>query len=566
MNKSTLILWIIIICGSIFHGVFLSLNEVLKVADSFAYLQMSSYIRDLSQAGLGNWWFGFVYSLPLALSTFFIGQELIAAQITNLILFGITAILLWKISRKTLSIWFSYFVIILLYLSPTLLHFNIHVLSENTYIPLFLAVFLMVSNFIEASKNIPSLSLRLREQQKYVIIIACFIWLMYLTRAEAFIYLSSIGLVSFVLLYQKVITFWNFMRLGSIFFITFFLFISPYLFHLHSLTWEWGLTNKWASNLRQAELRGIDHMDDIGFEQAVGELTSDKTQLIAGFAGGMEYVRPQIEWSLSDFISRDPKAFLSRVIRNQQKLFTKNLPEIYLGKSPQLYYSDDVRFSNIFFLIFCSFPIIILLFWIYNLYREQKIFLWVSTAFFLPALIFFTLFFTLNRYFLIFLPLLLMSFVYGLYSLRWSLNNIMWSALVSYFLIGNIVSIFLLSISVYYNTESPKDEYYELKKEAGIWLSKNEDTNLKIMERFPIVTYYSGTKTRYITPYTSNITDIQKYAQYNNLDILVVDTMDFQTYRPGLLKYLENTPDGFSLLRTFENEKWQKVILYELKK
>lgn len=75
------------------------------------------------------------------------------------------------------------------------------------------------------------------------------------------------------------------------------------------------------------------------------------------------------------------------------------------------------------------------------------------------------------------------------------------------------------------------------------------------MERFPIVTYYSGSKYRYITPYTDSIQDISEYAQYNNLDILVVDSMDFKTYRPKLEKYLEKTPKGFSKLKEFTNEK-----------
>ena len=58
------------------------------------------------------------------------------------------------------------------------------------------------------------------------------------------------------------------------------------------------MTNKGASNYRQAELRGTEKMDDAGFEQAVGELTADKHHLIAGFAGGMKYDTPRIEGSL----------------------------------------------------------------------------------------------------------------------------------------------------------------------------------------------------------------------------------------------------------------------------
>jgi hypothetical protein len=82
------------------------------------------------------------------------------------------------------------------------------------------------------------------------------------------------------------------------------------------------------------------------------------------------------------------------------------------------------------------------------------------------------------------------------------------------------------------------------------------------MERFPIVTYYSDSKTRYITPYTDNIADIYEYGIYNDIDILVVDTMDFKTYRRKLLQYLEETPENFTKLQEFQNENSQKVILY----
>jgi hypothetical protein len=383
---------------------------------------------------------------------------------------------------------------------------------------------------------------------------------MYLTRAEAFIYISSIWIIATWLLLQKKLSSKKFLWLWSVFFIVFFVFISPYLFHLHSMTGEWGLTNKWASNLRQAELRGQERMDDAGFERAVAELTEDKHHLIAGFAGGMPYDTPSIEWSLSTFISKDPSAFIHRILINQKKLFTKNLPEIFLGKSPSLYFSDDTRFSHIFFLLWCIIPLGILIFWIYKILRQQKIFSSITLSFFLPALIFFTLFFTLNRYFLIFLPLLLIAFIYWVSHLH--------SKYFQAFFIWNFISILLLSTLVYYNIESPKDEYYTLKKEAWKWLAKNntKQQNLKIMERFPIVTYYSDSKTRYITPYTDTIDDIYDYGIYNDIDILVGDTMDFTSYRPELVKYLERIPDNFIKLKEFQNKEWQKVILYELKK
>lgn len=596
-NKSPLLfLFIICIVGSIYHAAFLHLNDILKVADSFAYLQMSHYIGEFSQKWLGNGWFGFVYSLPITLVNSFIWNDFLSAKIVNLILFCISAILLFHISKKVLSERYSLLVVILFFLSPTLLHFNIHVLSENIYIPLFLGLFLLVYDFIfHFSTPSPFRGLPLKEG-KNVACIACLIGLMYLTRAEAFIYIGSIGLLALWLLVKQKLSFRSFFWLGAIFFISFFIFIFPYLIHLHSMTGQWGLTNKWASNLRQAELRWVEKMDDAGFEKAVAELTPDNTQLIAGFAGGMEYVKPKIEGSLKSFIQKDPNWFIERIWKNQLKLFTRNIPEIFLWKAPKLYFSEDKRFSHIPFLVFSIFPLLILVFWSIQLFRREKVFSSISMSFFLPALIFFTLFFTLNRYFLIFLPLMLVAFVYGIHQL-WSIfsqKKILHNA--RYILAANYILVLLLSTLVYYNIESPKDEYYTLKKQAGEWLSYNamkegsfwnegatawiriSDSlsfasewkklssksieNLKIMERFPIVTYYSGSKYRYITPYTDNIQDISEYAQYNNLDILVVDSMDFKTYRPKLEKYLEKTPKGFSKLKEFTNEKWQKVILY----
>ena len=86
------------------------------------------------------------------------------------------------------------------------------------------------------------------------------------------------------------------------------------------------------------------------------------------------------------------------------------------------------------------------------------------------------------------------------------------------------------------------------------------------MERFPIVTYYSGSKTRWITPYEENISDIIRYAQYNEIEYLVVDTLDFLTYRPFLSSLLTETPEGMIFLKEFTNTQNQKVILYQIQR
>lgn len=304
-------------------------------------------------------------------------------------------------------------------------------------------------------------------------------------------------------------------------------------------------------------------MDDSGFEKAVAELTPDKHHLIAGFAGGMKYDTPQIEENLLSYIQENPKDFQYRIKENYKKLFTKNIPEIFLGKAPELYFSDDMRFKgNILFLVFSLFPLLVLVYGSVKLYFHHKHMFIIFGNFFVIALLFFTIFFTLNRYFLIFLPLMFLVFTYGLREI--SLKH----KFISTLCILQIAAIYLLSNSIYINTEKYKDKYYNLKQQAGIWLLENNisHTQTNILERFPIVTYYSGTKNRWITPYTDNIEDIQEYAAYNDIDFLVVDTMDFLTYRPELKKYLEITPPNMTLLKEFSNEENQKVILYQFKK
>jgi len=554
------VLTVIITLWSLYHAAFLHLNEVLKVADSFAYIQMSKSIWELSQLGLGSGWFGFLYSLPIALFQVFWDNLFLIAKLVNILLFAISSILLWHIAKKVLNDSYAYLVLIIFYLSPTLLHFNIHVLSENIYIPLFLWLFLWTINFAAKIKQWTDC----KSLVVSTIFISIMIGLMYLTRAEAFIYILSIWIIACTLLIQKHLNVWNFLKLWSVFFASFFIFIFPYLYHLHTLTWEWWLTNKWASNLRQAQMRWVDKMDDSWFEKAVGALTEDKSQLIAWFAGWMAYIKPQIEWNLAEYISHDPGLFLKRITINQRKLFSRNIPEIFLWKSPNLYLSQDTRFSHIFFLIFATFPLIILLFWIYRLYKNERDFFFISLSFFIPACIFFTLFFTLNRYFLVFLPLMIIAFSYWVQEIR---IQSYWP-IIRGILIINIVWVLLLSTSVYYNTEKAKDEYYSIKKTAGEWIKNNINSHseLKIMERFPIVTYYSGSQQRFITPYTNQIQDIYEYGNINSIDILVADSLDFLTYRPDLSEILYQTPDNFNILKEFTNQRGQKVILYQLKK
>lgn len=575
MNK--IFLYLTFIVGTLIHIYFLQLNEILKVADSFAYLQMSNYFNELSIQGFGTGWFGFLYSLPIAWINFFLNNNFLSAQILNIILFNFSGFLLYKIAKPYLSQKYLIVLIALFFLSPILLHFNIAILSENIYLPLFLLLVLGLQNFIEEPK--------VSDWIAFGFLIA----LMYFTRWEAFIYLWAIWLVSLFLLFRKKINFSKFISFNIIVILFFWIFVFPYIYYLHSFTWEWGLSNKWSSNLRQAILRWKEKMDDEGFEKAVAELTPDKKHLIAGFAGGLKYDKPTTWITLKNYILEDKSRFLNNWLENQKKLYSKNLVNIIDWNANLLYFNENSNlfYKNKIFFVLLLLPIILLIIWLINLYRDKKRdILIILFSFFFISSIFFTLFFVLDRYFIIFIPLLLIIILYWIktideiYTFSWtgfikkSINSdsISGHKILKIFLILNFMWIYLLGLLSYYNSYKLEDTMYEIKKIAGEYLKENKSKqNINILERFPIVTYYSWTNHRFITPYTDNLSDLLTYAKFNKIDYLIVDNLDFEKYRPDL-KFLLNIEKEFNWLekvKVFEKKfNWekQKVIIYKIKK
>jgi hypothetical protein len=134
------------------------------------------------------------------------------------------------------------------------------------------------------------------------------------------------------------------------------------------------------------------------------------------------------------------------------------------------------------------------------------------------------------------------------------------------------IGLFALWLLTYFHNHSWDDERYSIKQEAWLWLEKQtQKKNLKILERFPIVTYYSGTWKRFITPYTDSLKDLLTYAEYNDIDYLIVDTLDFAKYRPDLLFLLDESRNIPRLTRVKVFTKkylWtlQKVIIYKVRK
>ncbi|MDC0506282.1 hypothetical protein OAN96_01670, partial [Candidatus Gracilibacteria bacterium] len=460
---------------------------------------------------------------------------------------------------------------------------NIHILSENIYIPLFLWLCITIHKWGDT------------QSMGSAIMMSFLMALLYLTRGEAFIYLAALYLIFVIAAIRGDISFAGIFRYSIVVTLFFVIFISPYVYLLYTKTGEIGLTNKGASNLRQAELRGIERLDDSGFEQAVAELTDDKQHLIAGFAGGMDYDTPSIDLNLTDYIVDNKDAVLTRFISNQKKLYKTIIPKMLFGSQLKLYYDRYIDYDpSKLFLGFILFPTFFMLFGLYRLVfssmsmvTDDRSFLRYYVALFVVASGFFTLFFVLERYFIIFLPIAMVLMCYGVQYLLGSNSKTM-RKILYFFTLVFLVFHSVLGLYGYYYTHVGDDEVYKLKRTAGIWMNTKlecenhvcseiitkdrekytmyiNDTNYKIMERFPIMTYYSGTKNRYITPYTSQLSDIVTYAKYNEIDFLVVDTMDFRKYRPDLAFLLDETKfhNGLNAFKVWKSGD-DKVILYKI--
>jgi hypothetical protein len=494
--------------------------------------------------------------MVIVLGKIFIENELFAAKTINVLLMMWGAYLLFQIGKRYLNGYYNATLLVLYGLSSSLLYYKINILSENLYIPLFLLLVLLLHKFLEKQRSFNALLIGLT--------IGC----MYLTRGEAFIYLGSITVLFFLLSTIRYFTFWEWLRSLFLTFLWFFIIATPYIFHLHSITGERWLSNKGASNIRQAMMRGIEHMDDDGFEKAVWELDETKTKLISGFVGGLKYEKPSWEYSLKKYITSDVGWFLNNFEQNQKKLYTQTIPNMIIWDIWKFSRDINYPFAQTFPFLFILFlPLFFIIYGLGKMLTKREINLIVTVLpLFLTASLFFTLFFVLERYFIIFLPLALIVMLYGAQNLFWTEGKI---HLVK-FVIFSILLIWIQWIWFWYNHHLKVNTEFHIKKITGEWIQKNKERifpwkeNLKIMERWPVVTYYSWEKERWLTPYTDSVNDLITYAKANQIDILVVDTLDFLKYRPWLNSLL--LPDWkyrwLEKITSFKNEQ-HKVILYK---
>gem|GEM_PF-868967 len=162
--------------------------------------------------------------MPIALLEIFIKNEMLSAMIVNFLAFNLLIVLCYHLGKKYLSFPALIVFLGLLFLSPILLHYNINVLSENIYIPLFVWIVLYFVNYERRITYGGSIVLG--------ILFAFF----YFIRGEAFIYLVSAFFIFLYLYDAKKYFFWETMGYFATVLAAFFIIIFPYLTYLHTIT------------------------------------------------------------------------------------------------------------------------------------------------------------------------------------------------------------------------------------------------------------------------------------------------------------------------------------------
>lgn len=552
----TIIVALGIMAWAVFHMSAFHLSAILTIPDSFSYLQMASYLHDGKLEWFWTGWFWPLYSMFITLFSFVFSDGMLAAKILNVIFMTFGGYLLFLIGKRYLNGHYCVALLLMYALSSSLLYYKVNVLSENLYIPLFLLLVLLLHLFLENEKLLN------------IFFTWLVIGLMYLTRSEAFIYLGSIVLFLVFLTATKVLTLKEMVKWWGLLVLWFWIIASPYIFYLHTITWEWWLTNKWASNIRQAMMRGVDHMDDDGFEKAVWELDDTKTKLVSGFVGWLKYEKPVWDYSIKDYVIKNSHLFFTTFEQNQKKLYTETLPHMVIGDAIKFRQESSYFFVKGFpFLFLLYIPFAFILIWLWQMFSKEETHLIITIfpLFFIAAL-FFTFFFVLERYFIIFLPFIFIVMLYWAQNLFQVEDN----PQLTKFIILTTLLVGVQWIGFWYDAHQDPTANYQVKEVAWEWLAQNKSTLfpwkevVRIMERWPVVTYYSWEKERWLTPYTDQVSDVVTYAKANQIDVLVVDTLDFLQYRPQLKILLSSLKTQWlEKIIAFNDKQGNKVILYK---
>ncbi len=382
-------------------------------------------------------------------------------------------------------------------LEPSMLFYSYSVLSESTYLFIFLSA--LILSFILIKKQFFLLAVGVG-----------LIWgIAFLTRQEGAILL---GILMFVLLGNMVLKKTPILRGATLIFflsVGFFSVAFPYIRFIHQTTGEWALSDKSLLHIRSG-IESVSSNDPMQVEKFIFGLTADKESV------------------LSQKILTDPavKEKYKPKFYELAKMFAVNAAiclKIGLPKwLPPLLY------------LFLGIGLFLTL-------KEKtlrKKWLWLLPI--LPCYFVFPFIYYQNRFLFTLIPFCLILAAYGITLFSTQIFKKEWGVWILFFF---IVASFVPETAT---AALKRKGSGELAKQVGFWLQENFPKGGRFMARYPQIPFYGGGDP-IAFPYAP-LEDILIYARAQKVDALILQKSVVMHFRPWLLPLFEN-PDSAQELK-----------------
>lgn len=410
---------------------------------------------------------------------------------------------------------------------PNLCQFSSAVLSESTFMFLFLLG--LIISWVAVSNN-----------KSFFYILAGLTWgIAYLTRPEGVGYFLFLALIILIkLLKEKRLIWIGYLCLV----ITGFLIISaPYLFYLKKETGRWSFEKKSALNLALGENVGKKEDWGIAFEKCYFGLSKDATKL------GYEII-PKQHKGIVAYILSNPRELIRRYIINLHLINKYVIPGLF-------------------------YPIILILFGaglsLGDIEKTKK----ASVLFlgFVPYLTF-PFFIVAPRYFVPFVPIMLIWVARGIVEVSRWVSSLEKSAVIKKslltkrqaFIEGFLVVFILASFIPFTFRPFLRNEVGpSIYKEIGVWINSNLLGDSVLICRKPWIPFYAE-KEQVPLPFAS-FDEILKFARYRDADYLIADENVIGDRSELRLLFDEDyISKDLKIIYKFKNREEKKIYIYKI--
>lgn len=513
-KKELMFLLIVFVIALVLRLIFLRFHQVVETDTGYyAYLgrNLLSGKGYFDIEGNLNFLLPPLYPILIGLFYFCIKNLALASKLISVFSGALLVIPVYLLAKKFYNKKIAYLSGILVTIFPPLIYISNIAYSDALYI-----------FFIFLAMYVGWLSI---EKKKIIwgIFAGILFGLSYLTRPEGIIGLMIIPLVSLIFLRKWRTKRW--LKKLLVLFICFLIIVSPYLGFIYKHTGK--VTISYKAGI-QFEIRNDFEVYSEEYEKELFELAPNKKRIkIDAYNDALK------SKGVFHYLAKKPTWIFKRYVKQ--------------------FYEESLQLITLF-------PFIFFIFVSLGLFKDRwdksrwKKELYLIGFLLIPLLVY-PLYTIYLRYIIPALPILIIWMSKGICEIE---KNLVKKLVVVGVIIILVLGNFLLVIDPVYGGENDPIEH----KEAGLWLKEHDDNPI-VLSRKPFVSFYSNGI--YIQLPYADYKDIIDYANYRNVDYIVIDERYVGKLRPQL-KFLlnkENIPNELDLV--YENEGENKILIYKIK-